>query len=226
MAEEDIYFKQEKLYNPNKDGQPNIYIYGCGSIGSHVCIGLLKTGFEKITVYDYDDVEKDNLPAQFYPHNTVIGMSKVEALKTIGRAMTNKEIITENTKITEKSTIIANLDSIHIIAFDNIESRRILYNALEGYPVHLIDGRIGSWNNEVWYARMDEEEESQLYKESLEGEFTELECGEKTLWANNAYISSKIIMNVIKISKKEKTVPLQEKTNLKGQTIICKKRTK
>lgn len=226
MAEENIYFKQEKLYNPRKDDQPMIHIYGCGSIGSHVCIGLLKTGFEKIYVYDYDELEPDNLPAQFYPSNLPVEKTslKTENLRRIAYIMTGKNIICEQVKIDENFNPDISTNSIHIMAFDNIEARKIMKVMLSDFPIHVIDGRIGSWNNEVWYLKMNDLKARQEYSKSLIGEFTELECGEKTLWANNAYISSKIIMNVIKISKgEEKTIPISEKTNLKSQIIIAKK---
>lgn len=225
MTEEDnIYYKQSKLYNPYKDKQPQIYIYGAGSIGSHVTIGLLKTGFENITVYDYDDLEEANMPAQFYPTNLPVEKStlKTHNLSRIAYIMTGKYITTHNIKIDETFNPDISAGTIHILAFDNIEARKTMKRLLNDFPVHLIDGRIGEWNNEVWHVQMDDLPNRKTYGESLQKEFSELECGEKTLWCNNSYIASKIIMNVIKISKEENNIPLMEKGHMKS-TIIIKK---
>lgn len=216
---EDMYYKQKKLIHPD-DGQPQIFIYGCGSIGSHTTISLTKIGLKEIRIYDYDEVEKENLPSQFYSTQHSEGQ-KVKKLREMTELMTGTRISYTQAKIEEKTGIFVPMESIHILAFDNIEARKIMLKKLEGYPVHIIDGRIGGYQYEKYYIRANEEQETKEYEKTLKGEFSELECGEKTLWPVNQMIASRITADVIKIIKKQKP-SYMEKGNLMGHLIINK----
>jgi molybdopterin/thiamine biosynthesis adenylyltransferase len=194
--EDDIYFKQRKLFNPH-DSKLKVYVYGAGSIGSHVVIGLAKLGIKDITVIDYDKVEQSNVPAQFYKYDD--RGYKVHDLHSMVKNMTKVEIKFGQVKVNENFVPSVEQSSIHIIAFDNIEGRKILIDKLEGFPVHIIDGRIGGFNWEKYY--LNAREDLTEFKKTLEGTFSELECGEKCLWLVNAMISSKILADVVKLSK-------------------------
>lgn len=223
MAVKDIYFKQKLMFDPNKDKQPNIFVYGCGSIGSHVIIGLSKTGFNNITVYDFDTVEESNIPAQFFsPYN--INMKKTEAMKAQVKFMHDIEIQIEEGKIDGDTTPCYLQNSVHIICFDNIESRELLYEKLKGFPLLIIDGRIGSFNAEKYSFLGTDKDLCIKYEKTLKGKFSELECGEKTLWSVNSYIASKIIIDVLKYAKKEDNIRFSHITNIKGDIIIGESR--
>ena len=223
MTQKDIFFKQKKLFNP-EEKQPLIVVYGAGSIGSHLVVGLAKSGFKNLLVVDYDIVEPDNLPAQSYPYSVVMsnkGLFKVDALKDFVKGFTGLEIETENTKITSEYLLTPEMDSIHICCFDNIEGRKTLFNKLKNYPVHYLDGRIGGFNIEKYYCDMLNQEQQQKYEETLQGNFSELECGEKTLWGVNTLLSSKLLSDVIKITKKDKP-KMMMKANFNSDLIISK----
>lgn len=220
MSEEkDIYFKQVKMFNPTEHNL-KVFVYGAGSIGSHVVVGLAKIGVKDITVYDFDEVEEDNFPAQFFPHLQTIdttggilkevsvtdlpNKSKLRVLNDLTHQMTRTTFNEVHGKIDTSFKPNISMNSIHILAFDNIEARKIVLSKLDGFPVHIIDGRIGKFNYEKYYMYgMNVPEE---YKKTLEGVFSELECGEKCLWSVNSLISSKILADVIKISKGDKPV--------------------
>lgn len=216
----DIYFKQKLMFDPSNSMQPRIIVYGCGSIGSHVIMGLAKTGFNNISAIDYDEVEESNIPAQFYSYKH-IGMKKIEAIKDLVKYMHNVDIQIEEIKVDGAYTPGYEQNSVHIICFDNIESRKILVEKLQGFPLLIIDGRIGAFNAEKYSFIGTEEKLYNKYMKTLEGEFSELECGEKTLWSVNAYIASKIIVDVLKFVKNEKNnIRFSHITNIKGDIII------
>tara|TARA_Y100000310_G_scaffold341019_1_gene438792 strand:+ start:2604 stop:3266 length:663 start_codon:yes stop_codon:yes gene_type:complete len=217
--EEDIYFKQKKLFNPH-DSQPKIFIYGVGSIGSHVAVGLAKIGMNRIKVYDYDKLEPSNLPAQFYPVKYLSSL-KTEELRNMVLTMTGTLVETEKVMISTEFNPELDMSSIHIIAFDNIEARKIIWGKLLGYPVHFIDGRIGGFNFEKYYLNMNEDKNLEEYKQTLSGEFSDLECGEKCLWAVNSLIASKIIADVVKIVQRRKP-SFMHKGNLMSDITITK----
>lgn len=192
--ETDIFYKQAKLYNPS-ESNPKVYVYGCGSIGSHVIMALAKIGVKDITVYDFDRVEDANKPAQFFDMES-IGL-KTDCCARLVKEFTETIITTINCKIDLSFNPGMEYNSIHIIAFDNIDTRRILYSKLRGFPVWVIDGRIGGFQYEVYSFYSDKAE----YGKTLEGNFSEQECGTKCLWIVNSMISSKIVANVVKITK-------------------------
>lgn len=219
-VKKDIYFKQKLLYNPEED-QPRIFVYGCGSIGSHVITGLAKTGFKDITIYDYDSVEDSNIPAQFFGIKH-IGEKKIEAIAdVVSQFVPDIEINKEEVKIDGEFIPELSKDSIHILCFDNIEARKILSEMLFGYPLLIIDGRIGSFNIEKYTFLGTNKNLCKDYSKTLEGEFSKLKCGEKTLWPVNAYIGSKIVADVLKYIKNEE-LRFSHITNLKGDVVLGK----
>lgn len=211
----DQYYKQKKMYNPTADKQPSIHIYGAGSIGSHVTIGVAKTGFTDITVYDYDTIEDGNKPAQFYDTESK-GM-KLENIQRITRQMTGTEISTVQGMIDESFQPVPSTGSIHVLAFDNIEARKILLQKLKGFPVIIIDGRIGGFNYEKY--TITDTNNTRHYETTLEGNFSEEECGNKCLWAVNMIIASNIIMDIVKISKEKEVYYILKGSALAPITI-------
>ena len=213
----DIFFKQLKLFNPETE-QRRIHIYGAGSIGSHLAMGLAKTGFNDLTVYDYDDVEDSNIPAQFFDLRC-IGKPKTDSVWSLIREFTGIEIATKNIEIDEEFVPDLSVDSIHIVCFDNIEGRKLLYEKLVGYQLLFIDGRIGGFNYQLYTNRM--EQDTSDYAKTLEGVFSELECGEKCLWGINSLLSSKIIAQILR-KIKGKALNTTIKGNLLTETVIQK----
>ncbi len=67
--------------NFNRVRSVRVGIAGAGGLGSNCALNLVRVGFEKLTVADFDRVDASNLDRQFYFLDQV-GMYKVEALKT------------------------------------------------------------------------------------------------------------------------------------------------
>jgi len=66
--------------NFKKVRSAKIGIAGAGGLGSNCAVNLVRVGFEKLTIVDFDRVDAANLDRQFYFLDQV-GMDKVEALE-------------------------------------------------------------------------------------------------------------------------------------------------
>lgn len=70
------YFTAEQL---DKIHHTGVLIAGCGGLGSNIAQILVRCGFRKLTLIDYDIVDNSNLNRQFFFPNQ-IGKPKTEAL--------------------------------------------------------------------------------------------------------------------------------------------------
>lgn len=200
------YNKQTHLFNVNKP-QKRVIIYGIGSIGSHVAIGLAKTGIKDITVIDYDTVENGNIPAQFYRIKD-IGKNKTTAIMEQIIEYIGTKIDTIQQKITKENLQIPlTQNTIHVIAVDDIDTRKLIVETLQQINTEIIDARIGGNNYEIYYTKTINEAGLKNYKETLEGTFTEDKCGEKCMWGINSHVSSRIIQRILLLNKEGKKVP-------------------
>jgi len=222
MEEKDFY-KQTDLYDPSKH-DPKAYVYGAGSIGSHVTMALAKIGVQDITLYDFDTIEPSNVPSQFFPVGLKENVKKINAMKKLTRMMTGTTINIVDAKIDETFNPVCLDNSIHIIAFDNIESRKVLAEKLDGNNVWLIDGRIGGYNYEIYTAKCDNKEHMKSYYSTLEGEFSHLPCSAKCLWVTNTQIATTITSMLVKLEK-EMMIPEFIKGNIMSSKIIERVRT-
>ena len=64
------------------------HILGCGAIGSSTAIQLARMGAKEITLYDFDEVEIQNVGVSQY-FNSDVGDYKVDALKNHIKAIDN-----------------------------------------------------------------------------------------------------------------------------------------
>lgn len=78
---EDIYKRQSKYYKPLLHNR-HIVVLGCGSLGGNIAVALAKLGLTLFDLYDFDNVERHNVPNQPFNCNQ-IGMSKTEAVKNM-----------------------------------------------------------------------------------------------------------------------------------------------
>ena len=86
-----IRFNRQKLFfsmisddlsKKKTNNTKNILILGLGGIGANVALSLVRSGFKKLTVVDYDKVELSNLIRQFPYSKKDVGKYKTETLKT------------------------------------------------------------------------------------------------------------------------------------------------
>ena len=86
--------------NFNKLKNANILLIGVGGVGGYVLEALVRSGIEKITIIDGDNIAKSNLNRQIIATIDEIGKDKVEVAKT------RAESINKNVKITAKKEFL------------------------------------------------------------------------------------------------------------------------
>jgi len=105
-------------------------IAGTGGIGSNCAVNLVRSGFKKLVIVDFDSVESSNLNRQFFFLNQV-GMSKVSALTTnLLRINPDLKLATYHDRITERNvTQIFKDCQVVVEALDQPHDKQMLIEA-------------------------------------------------------------------------------------------------
>jgi molybdopterin/thiamine biosynthesis adenylyltransferase len=104
----------------------SIVICGAGALGSLMTDNLIRQGFRKLTVVDFDRIELHNTGTQLYGKGDV-GALKVDVLKALCFRSTGIEITTQGKRIEERTVKKYLADSDLVIdTLDNAESRRLV----------------------------------------------------------------------------------------------------
>lgn len=130
------YLKSEQL---EKIQQTSVGIAGAGGLGSNCAIMLVRSGFKKITLVDFDEVDLSNLNRQNYFMEQV-GESKVCALADILRKINpDLELNIVNDKITKDNIreIFFSCDII-IEALDKPECKTLVVEEFAGVKKLLV----------------------------------------------------------------------------------------
>lgn len=121
------FLRQRDIFVPDPDTV--ISIIGAGGIGSWVALGLSKTGFEHIDVWDGDIIEDHNIPNQIFLNS---GLSKADELANTVPSVTAIHKFWEGEKI---------ISDIIVIGVDNMDTRKQIIETQRASLI--IDGRIG-----------------------------------------------------------------------------------
>ena len=108
-----------------------IGIAGCGGLGSNCAAFLVRSGFRKIKVVDFDEVEYSNLNRQFYFYDQK-GQGKAGALKDNLKKInpsTSVEFLTERIEKDNVEKIFLDC-SIVVEAFDKAEYKSLIVSSL------------------------------------------------------------------------------------------------
>lgn len=185
------FLRQRDIFVP--DENTKISVIGAGGIGSWVALGLSKTGFEKIEVWDADIIEDHNIPNQIFLSS---GLNKADELaKTVPH-------VTAVPKYWEGETI--NSDII-VMGVDNMDTRK---NIIETQRASLIiDGRIGGELIRVLSVSPIDFGSKEYYINSWypSSEAVELPCTARAI-ADVGFFVSGIICNLIRKFLKENKV--------------------
>ena len=203
------FTKQYNLLNDKELKDKKAIIFGCGSIGSQLAISMAKIGFKDFCLVDFDIVEGDNIPAQFFKESQIekLKVDSVEQnlIEHIGNDLTIKKV---NKKLETKDDILKNIelneDAFYFLCFDNIEGRKLIFDTLkmEDEPLHIFDLRIGKFQYEIRYADLRSIELLKKLEQSYSLEsYTDLTCYEKCLWGVNQIICAKTLSMVLRILK-------------------------
>lgn len=112
----------------NYHATKNIYIIGCGGVGSHFAYLLLRDPeFDIIHLVDFDIIERKNCERQLFTTEDV-GKKKVIALKEyLDKFQTGKTILAIDQKVDDQLDLaLFDKHSTAIICTDNLESKRKL----------------------------------------------------------------------------------------------------
>ena len=117
-------FRGEALLK--KMAEQEFIICGVGAIGSNLVENMIRQGFKKFTVIDFDRVDDHNRHTQTYGRRE-IGQLKVMALRNKMHEMMGVQIETVSSKL-EATNIkkIFKPGAIVVDGFDNSESRRLV----------------------------------------------------------------------------------------------------
>lgn len=107
-----------------------ITLIGAGAIGSFVALALVKMGFTKLHVYDFDEVSEVNMSCQWFRIKD-IGKPKVEALRELIHDFTGVNIDISNERYDGGQP----LKGIVISAVDSMEVRKLIWNHALKSPV-------------------------------------------------------------------------------------------
>ena len=125
-----------------------IGIAGAGGLGSNCAMHLVRAGVRRLVIADFDTVVPGNLNRQFFFADQV-GRLKVEALRAnLLRIEPELELTTLAVKLTAENAeeLFAECDIV-AEAFDNIESKAMIVEALGAVkPLAAVSG-IAGWGN-------------------------------------------------------------------------------
>ena len=141
------YFTKEQL---KKISKVNVFIAGCGGLGSNIAESLVRSGFSHLTLLDCDSVDVSNLNRQFY-YPDQIGMLKTEALaQNLLRLAPELDLTLLNGRLEDPDDVfkLAVDCDILVEAFDSSQSKAIFVTgALQtGKPVISASGICGVGN--------------------------------------------------------------------------------
>lgn len=190
-------------FNPMDIKKEKVHIIGVGAVGSHIAEMLVRLGFEKLHIWDFDKVESHNIPNQKF-RNIDIGKTKTEALQNQLQDINKSIELVFHERYTNEE-----LSGYVFVCVDQIEIRRNIYENNE-YNVDvkaMFDTRIGLDTGQVFSADWTQEEHREHLLEQTQ--FTQEEsdvptatCGTKlTVLPTVIQVSNSAVTNFINFIK-------------------------
>ena len=163
----EAFVRQLGIYNPADSPDHKVHFVGLGGIGSFAALAVAKLGVPHIVLQDHDEVERHNLPNQFYT-NHHIGYPKVTAM---GEAILDHAPMPPSiTMLDEKATRDTEFaSSIVVSGLDSMEARTEVWEAIKLKPqVQLyLDGRISGQFIIVYAVNPTDLDEIDSYESTL-----------------------------------------------------------
>ncbi|MCX5698815.1 MAG: sulfur carrier protein ThiS adenylyltransferase ThiF [Candidatus Omnitrophica bacterium] len=124
-------------------------IAGLGGLGSNCAVSLVRSGFRKFILADFDKVEYGNLNRQFYFLDQA-GLYKTDCLKAnLSRINPNLDITLVRQKISEDNAAEVFADcGVVVEAFDKAEYKCLMAQVFLGSPKLLVSASgLAGWGN-------------------------------------------------------------------------------
>lgn len=197
------YSQQTDLFDPAKFAWP-IHLIGMGGIGSAILFPLLKLGVKEVHLWDRDEVEPHNIPAQLIYRPSDIGISKVEAACAFAqRQEADCKLVPHEEFVTAESS----LEGVVISGVDSMKSRMNIWEAVcwnLDVPFYM-DGRIGGEQLQLLTLHPSDPDEIESYEQWLfpDDEAAELPCAARTVIHPPTVLAGLIIANLTLMSREE-----------------------
>jgi hypothetical protein len=162
------FLRQLDIADPSQFKDKPITVIGAGGIGAALVVALAKTGFEKITVFDFDTIEEHNLPNQLLPmlvgEDTTVGSFKVVELARLVWELTGVHINPVALRYTTQS-----LGEIVIAAVDTMAVRKAIWEQASQSMDTLLymDGRMAATSMDLYTVDMMNEKAVNAYGGTL-----------------------------------------------------------
>lgn len=204
----EIHTRQADLLPLEVVSECHITVCGVGAIGSSLVFTLAKSGFNNITVIDYDTVDTVNIGVQWFRLKD-IGKHKVNALKSIVKDFTGTNLTT--IKGRTPHDLPQRHTQIYVSCYDNMESRQELFTFLQDtkFKGLLVDGRMSSEKFLIYKCDFTNSKDLLSYSNTLhsDSEGVEERCTAKATMYNSTLIATLM-------TKLIKDYALKEKDNL------------
>jgi hypothetical protein len=187
-------FKDAPYFNPNL----SVIIAGLGGTGSHISYVLCRQGYSTV-LYDMDNIETVNIGSQMYSIKD-INKNKAQKAKEVAESFGNDSYMALG-EFTEDSPI----DNIVFSCFDNMRSRKLLFEKWYNYQISktpdyrkenpneiniFIDSRMIAENMQIYIIKT--KAEAEVYKTTLfdDSEVPEAPCSYKATCQTGTMIAS------------------------------------
>jgi len=216
MSEYECFMRQMDVIAPSEI--PPITIIGSGASGSGIGVVAGKLGSQNITLYDGDIVELHNISNQYFSGNT-LGRNKAGALREeimrLAPPLMKPMVMSIEDMFTEESDVHS---PIVFLCVDGIESRELVFNRLTecSNVKWIIETRMSAEYYEVNTINMNNEQEIDGWKRSLEGPMREEPCTERSVIYTVMLMSARAVYHMKKIVKLQ-PVPLHYSENLSSE---------
>lgn len=216
-----IFNRQLTLIDPAKLDF-SIAVVGAGGIGSWTALALMRLGCQDVTVIDFDVVEEHNVGSQLYTEKDV-GTNKVKALaKKLDNLAANGNKITTISEKMEEGDLYRLLQyDVVILAVDDIATRKLIFEALKGTPVLLIDGRMAGNAIEIYAGLGNNEAFCNFYNTTLfpNEEAVPLPCTERSV-VYNCFVMAGMITDLVARRANEQPLPKELVIDLANFTMF------
>ncbi|XMB67110.1 HesA/MoeB/ThiF family protein [Mycoplasmatota bacterium zrk1] len=160
----------------SKVNSGRVCVIGCGGLGGFVIEGLVRLGFENMTIVDNDVFDQTNLNRQLLANESNISASKsLIASERIKKINSNCTVNPITLKFDQKfgRKIIANHDIV-IDAVDNAKTKLLIEEYCKELKIPMVHGAIGGWFGQVANIMPGDDLLKKIYAHEQEGIETEL----------------------------------------------------
>ena len=144
LSDRDV--RQRALVPPDRLAACHALVVGVGAIGRQVALQLAAVGVPRLTLFDDDDVQVENLaPQGYWPED--LNTSKVAATTALCRRINPHLDVTPVAERFKRSTARRLSDDPPLAVFacvDSIATRRLLWEALRHQAALFVDGRMSA----------------------------------------------------------------------------------